>query len=89
MMQEHNDKVLVEATQKGENINARKLRQQKLDAQRNLKSKNKKEEVQDSLQITIFEEICANVNLEEERLPLWMCMSTKQKLDLFMHQVVE
>ena len=30
---------------------------------------------QEKFQIAIFEEICKNVNQEEERLPIWMCMT--------------
>ena len=88
MMQEHNEKVLIEATQNGEEAHRSQLRRQKLEKSRNPNMKHDKDDVS-SVQIKIFEEICANVNLEEERLPLWMCMTMKQKLDLFMHQVVE
>ena len=88
MMQEHNEKVLVEATQNGEEAHRSYLRKQKLERARFPNMKHNKDDAF-SVQVAIFEEICANVNLEEERLPLWMCMTMKQKLDLFMHQVVE
>jgi len=37
----------------------------------------------------MFEDICGNVNQEEERLQLWMSMSTSEKLDMLAHQVIE
>ena len=68
MMQEHNEKVLVEATQNGEEAHRSRLRKQKLEKSRFPDMKHNKDDV-GSVQIAIFEEICANVNLEEERHP--------------------
>ena len=71
-----------------ENAAERKKREREEKAQKN-KDHDQREDLANTVESLMFEDICGNVNQEEERLQLWMSMSTSEKLDMLAHQVIE
>jgi len=71
-----------------ENAAERKKREREDKTQRN-KDFDHRHDLHDTVESLMFEDICGNVNQEEERLQLWMSMSLSQKLDMLAHQVIE